>query len=174
MKEEELKNLLSELAESSSEPVRAGLAEDIKQQVPSGLMTHGRAMNTVSIIIDLRINRLVAAAVIIVAMILMANFFAGRYSGDGNIFQQSSMFLRYLTGTDKDRAVTVRSRYELLAHKGLDVVYYGLDVDSQDSNSILMHWKVSDGKYKVLFGDLREEEISAEELIRLQAQMLQK
>jgi hypothetical protein len=174
MNEEKIENLLNELAQSSSEPVRPGLAEDIKQQIPSGLTPHGRAMNTVNIIIDLRINKLVAAAVIIIAMILMANFFAGRYSGDGNIFQQSGIFLRYLMGTDKDRAATVRSRYDLLVREGLDVVYYGRVVDPKDKSAVLMHWKVSDGRYKVLFGDSSEKEVTAEELIKLQAQMLQK
>lgn len=174
MNEEKLKNLLKELAESGSEPVRPGLAEDIKHQIPSGLAAHGRAMNTVNIIVDLRINKLVAAAVIIAAMIFMANFFTSRYSGDGNIFQESRVFLRYLLGSDKDRTATVRSRYELLAKEGLDVVFYGPGVDVKDSNSILLHWKVSDGKYKVLLADFREKEVSAEELIKLQAQMLQK
>jgi hypothetical protein len=69
---------------------------------------------------------------------------------------------------------TARSRYEYLAQTGKDVVYYGDSVDPQDSNAVLMQWKLSDGEYRVVFGDLRERTVSAEELIRLQARMLQK
>ena len=37
-----------------------------------------------------------------------------------------------------------------------------------------MQWKVGDDEYKVLFSDLREKEVSGDELIELQAQMLKK
>jgi hypothetical protein len=174
MKEEKLENLLNELAESGTGPVRPGLAEDIKQQIPDNLTAAGRAMNTINIIVDLRINKLVAAAAIILAMVLLANFFSTRYSPNGNIFQEGRLFLKYLLGVDKDDTVTVKSRYEHLVQNGKDVVYYGLSVAPHDSNAVLMHWKTSDGKYKVLFADFREREVSAEELIKLQAQMLQK
>ena len=40
MKQEKLDNLLNELAERTAEPVRPGLAEDIKEQIPAGLGTH--------------------------------------------------------------------------------------------------------------------------------------
>jgi hypothetical protein len=173
MKEEKLENLLSELVESGRGPVRPGLAEDIKQQIPENIPAHRGGMNTVNIIIDLRINKLVAAVVIIVAMVFMANFFSNRYSADGNIFQEGRLFVKYLLGVDKDNTAALKSRYELLIQDGKEVVYYGLSAP-HDSNGVLMHWKVSDGRYKVLFGDLREEEVSAEELIRLQSQMLQK
>jgi len=53
-------------------------------------------------------------------------------------------------------------------------VYYGDVIDPADGNAVLMQWKLSDGSYRVIFADLREETISAEELIKLQAQMLQK
>jgi hypothetical protein len=69
---------------------------------------------------------------------------------------------------------TAKSRYEYLVQTGKDVVYYGDSVDPQDNNAVLIQWKLSDGQYKVIFGDLREKTVSAEELIRLQARMLQK
>jgi hypothetical protein len=53
-------------------------------------------------------------------------------------------------------------------------VYYGDSVDPQDSDAVLIQWKLSDGEYRVIFGDLREKTVSAEELIRLQAKMLRK
>jgi hypothetical protein len=174
MKEEKLENLLNELAERTTEPVRPGLAEDIKQQIPHRIPAHRGGMNTINIIIDLRVSKLAAAAVIIIAMILLANFLGGRGSAGGNIYQESRLFVKYLLGMDRNSRATVRSRYEHLVQRGEDVVYYGDSVDPEDSNAVLMQWKVSDGKYKVLFGDLRVREVSAEELIKLQAQMLQK
>ena len=173
MKEENLENLLNELAESTAEQVRPGLAEDIKQQIPHRLAAHRGGMNTVNIIIDLRISRLAAAAAIIIAMLLLASFFSGRDS-TGGIYQESKLLMRYLLGTGKNSALTARLTYEHLVEKGIDVVYYGDSIDRQDSNAVLMQWKVSEGRYKVLFSDLREREVSAEELIELQARMLQK
>ncbi|MHC4423744.1 MAG: hypothetical protein ACYSWR_03630 [Planctomycetota bacterium] len=173
MKEENLENLLNELAESTAEQVRPGLAEDIKQQIPHRLAAHRRGMDTVNIIIDLRISKLAAAAAIIIVMLLLASFFGGRDS-TGGIYQESKLLVRYLLGTGKNSALTVKLTYEHLVEQGIDVVYYGDSIDRQDSNAVLMQWKVSEGRYKVLFRDLREQEVSAEELIELQARMLQK
>jgi hypothetical protein len=173
MKEENLGNLLNELAERTAGPVRPGLAEDIKQQIPQRLAAHRRGMNTVNIIIDLRISRLAAAAAIIIAMLLLASFFGGRDS-TGGIYQESKLLVRYLLGTGKNDTLAARLTYEHLVEKGIDVVYYGDSIDLEDSNAVLMQWKISEGRYKVLFGDLREREVSAEELIKLQAEMLQK
>ncbi len=174
MKQEKLDNLLNELADRTAEPVRPGLAEDIKQQIPEGLGTLRGGLNTINIIVDLRINRLAAAAAIIIAMILLVSFFGGRDSEGGNIYQEGKFFLRYLFGRGETDALTVRSRYEQLVQEGKEVVYYGDSVDARDSNAVLMQWKISDGKYKVIFSDFSIRQVSAEELIRLQAQMLQK
>ena len=174
MEQEKLDKLLNELAERTAEPVRPGLAEDIKEQIPAGLGTHRGGLNTINIIIDLRINKLVAAAVIIIAMILLVSFFGTRDSQGGNIYQEGKLFLRYLLGKDRVDVLTVRSRYEQLVQEGKEAAYYGDSVDARDSNAVLMQWKISDGRYQVIFKDFRMKEVSAEELIRLQAQMLQK
>jgi len=78
------------------------------------------------------------------------------------------------TGAEGSSASAVKSRYEYLTQKGEDVVYYGDSIDPQDSGAVLMHWRLSDGNYRVVFGDLREKTVSAEELIGLQARILQK
>lgn len=174
MEKENLGNLLNELAERTAQPVRPGLAQDIKQQIPDRLSPHRGRMNTVNIIIDLRISKLTAAAAIIIVMILLASLLGGRDSTDGNIYQESKLFVRYLLGRGKTDALTIRSRYEQLVQEGKDVVYYGVDLDRADSNAVLMQWKVEGDRYKVIFADLRIEEVSAEELIKLQARMLQK
>jgi len=165
---------LNELAERTAEPVRPGLAEDIKEQIPAGLGTHRGGLNTINIIIDLRINKLVAAAVIIIAMVLLVSFFGARDSEGGNIYQEGKLFLRYLLGRGNVDVLTVKSKYEQLLLEGKEAAYYGDSVDARDSNAVLMQWKISEGKYQVIFRDFRMKEVSAEELIRLQAQMLQK
>jgi len=173
MKEENLGNLLNELAERTTERVRPGLAEDIKRQIPHSLTAHKGRVHTISIIIDLRISKLTAAAAIIITMILLANLFSGRAPTDSSIYQESKVLMKYLFRRG-NYASAVRSRYQHLVQQGSDITYYGNNIASNDSNAVLMQWKVSDGKYKVVFGDLSEREVSAEELIKLQAQMLQK
>ena len=177
MEEEKLGKLLSELAERTAEPVRPGLAEDIKRQVPHKIVPHRGGMDTVNIIIDLRINKLAAAAVIIITMILLANFFGGQnLTGDG-IYQDSKLLIKYcLGGRDAGRSSVLagRSKYEYLVHQGKDVVYYGDSIDPEDGDAVLVQWRLSDGRYRVILGDLRVRTVSAGELIKLQARMLQK
>jgi hypothetical protein len=177
MSEEKLEKLLNELANATAEAAPSHLAEDIKQQIPQQLPHHKGGLDTVNIIIDLRISRLAAAAAIIVTMLLFANFFGGRSQAGDSIYQNSKLLIKYCLGgigADRSNVLTAKSRYEYLVQSGRDVVYYGDSVDPQDSNAVLIQWKLSDGQYKVVFGDLREETVSAEELIKLQAQMLQK
>jgi hypothetical protein len=177
VREEKLGKLLNELADATAEPVHPYLAEDIKHQIPQQLSPHKGGMDTVNIIIDLRISKLAAAAAIIVTMILFANFFGGQSPADGGIYQNGKLLIKYCLGgigADRSNVLTAKSRYEYLAQRVKDVVYYGDSVDPQDSNAVLIQWKLSDGEYRVVFGDLREETVSAEELIRLQARMLQK
>ena len=176
MREEKLEKLLNELADATAEQPRPGLAEDIKRRMPQQLSPHRGRMDTINIIIDLRISRLAAAAAIIITMILLANFLGGRDLTGSGVYQDSRLLVRYfLVGEKLGRGSLSagRSRYEYLVGKGKDAVYYGDVIDPADGNAVLMQWKLSDGSYRVIFADLREETISAEELIKLQAQMLQ-
>ncbi len=177
MREEKLGKLLNELADRTAETVRPDLAEDIKHHIPHRFMPRGGGMDAVNIIIDLRISKLAAAAVIIITMILCANFLGGRDSTNGGIYQDSKMLVKYLLGGEgfgRSNVLVVRTRYEYLVQKGKDVAYYGDSIDPEDNNAVLMQWKLSDGKYRVIFGDFREKTINAEELIKLQTQMLRK
>ena len=83
MKEEGVEQLLSELAARATEPVRPGLGQEIKQRIPHRLTRHKIGWDTVNIIIDLRLNRSVAAAVIIIAVLLLLNVFGGRDTSGG-------------------------------------------------------------------------------------------
>ncbi len=177
MKEEKLEELLNGLADATAEKAPAYLAEDIKHQIPQQLSPHRGGLDTVNIIIDLRISKLAAAAAIIVTMILFASFFGGRGQADNGLYQNSKLLIKYCFGSirgERKNISAARSRYEYLAETNKDVVYYGDSADPDDSNAVLIQWKLSDDEYKVVFGDLHEEVVSAEELIRLQARMLQK
>jgi hypothetical protein len=177
MSEEKLEKLLNELADATAEPAPSYLAEEIKHQIPQQLSPHRGGLDTVNIIIDLRISKLAAAAVIVLTMVVFANFFGGRSPADGSLYRNGKLLVEYCLGGIKGKQSNVlaaKSRYEYLVQAGRDVVYYGDRIDSGDSNAVLLQWKISDGEYRVVFGDLREETVSAEELIRLQGRMLQK
>jgi hypothetical protein len=175
MAEEKIENLLNELADATEEPARSGLAADIKHQIPQRLMRQRKGMSTVNIIIDLRVNRVVAAAVIILTVVLCASFLGGDSTG-GGIYQDWKILMKSFGWADAGRSSmsAVKSKYEDLVDQGKEVVYYGNNIDLGDSDAVLLQWKLSEGKYNVLFADFRMKEVSAEELIKLQARMLQK
>jgi len=80
MEEDQIKQLLTELGPRLTEPVPSDLGEQIKQRIPHRLSRHKISWDTVNIIIDLRLSKSVAAAVIVIAMILLLNLFGGRDS----------------------------------------------------------------------------------------------
>lgn len=177
MNEKRLESDLERLADATREGVREGLGEDIKRSIALGSRPHKKGMDTVNIIIDLRISKLAAAAVIILTTVLCANFLGGRDAGGNSIFKDSKMLVRYIFGGEgagREELLAGLPKYEHLVKQGKDVVYYGDSIDAADSNAVLMHWKLADGEYVVIFGDLRSKTISSEALIKLQAEMLLK
>ena len=171
MEKEKLEKLLNKLSERMVEPVRPGLAEDVKRQIPQQLHVHRRGMDTISIMIDLRVSRLAAAAVIIITTILFANFFSLRGSTEGNVIET----IKYcLTREDvgRNEITNMAAISEGLLKEGKDVVYYGNGINTKDSFALLMHWKLPNGKYRVIFRDLRTITVSPDVLIILQAQLL--
>ncbi|MHC4060440.1 MAG: hypothetical protein ACYSUC_07930 [Planctomycetota bacterium] len=164
MEEERLGKLLNQLAERRAEPVRPGLAAEIKQHIPERLPHHRKGLDTINIVIDLRIGKLAAAAVVIITLIVLANM--------QGIYQEGKLLARYLL-TEPPESEILAERAKHLTSRGMGVVIYE-NVDSRDSNSVLMHWELPGGSYRVVFGDFREEEVSAEALIELQARMLQR
>jgi hypothetical protein len=178
MQEEKIKELLNELADRTIEPVRDGLDEDIKRRIPQSLAPHRGGWDTINIIIDLRVSRLAAAAVIIITMVLLANFFGNRDSAGEGIYQDSKLLIKYLGGKGTRGSPDLSEAemsgfYRSLAERGREVTYYGGSIDPADKDAVLMHWKLPDGSYKVIFNNLRIEVVSAEDLVRLQARMLQ-
>jgi len=189
MREEKLKKLLNGLADATPEPVRPGLAEDIKDQIPHRLVPHKGGMDTINtpvspwdslrrsvcthILIDLRINKLTAAAVIIITIVLCAHFLGGQDATGGGIYEDIKYWRSWM-GLGRSNLLAGRSKYEYLAHQGKQVWYYGDSIDPKDSEAVLVQWKLSDGRYRVIFADLSTKAVSAEESIKLLSRMLQK
>ena len=133
-------------------------------------------MDTISIIVDLRISRVAAAAIIFVALFVAAGFFGGREAISGGVYRNSKLFLNYtLKGEDAYRGQiteTLATFRDALIAQGRDVVYYGDRAESNDPHVVLMHWKLSDDQYGVILGDMSARTVHARTLIRLQAYML--
>jgi len=58
--------------------------------------------------------------------------------------------------------------YAKLVKDGNDVTYYG-KVTTEFPHAVLMHWKISEDKYRVIFADLTAETVTAERLAELEA-----
>lgn len=171
---EEIKELLNELADATAEPVRAGLGEDIKHKIPHRLLHHRGGMDTINIIIDLRINKLAAAAAIIMTIVFCATFLGSRGSTDSSVLQDSMLLIKYWAGAGGNGISAGRSKYEHLLEYGKEVVWYGDSLKTKDGSAVLMQHRLGDGEYEVTFVDGREKQVSAEELVKLLTKMLQK
>lgn len=178
MTDEKLKELLNTVADTTGGPAPSGLNEDIKRQIPQTLALHRGGWDTINIIIDLRVSKLAAAAVIIVTMVLLAGVFGERSSADGDIYQDGKLLINYCLkgeGASTSNVLAGMSRfYEYLIYRGKEVTYYGDNINPADKDALLLHWKLADGNYRVIFSDLRIESVAPEQLIKLQARMLQK
>ena len=58
--------------------------------------------------------------------------------------------------------------YSKLGRDGNDPAYYGNDVNAGDANSVLMRWKISGDTYRVIYGDLSAENVTAEKLKQME------
>jgi outer membrane lipoprotein-sorting protein len=59
----------------------------------------------------------------------------------------------------------------LLVQEGKEPVYHGDIVTPADENQVLLRWKVSETEYRVIFGSLRAETVTAETLAELEAKL---
>jgi hypothetical protein len=62
--------------------------------------------------------------------------------------------------------------YALLMQDQKDPMYYGNQVTPEDTDAVLMRWKLDNGKYKVVFGDLSSVEMEYEDMIKIEPQPL--
>jgi len=58
--------------------------------------------------------------------------------------------------------------YTQLVEENKDPAYYGDTVTAEDVDAVLMRWKISDDQFRVIFGDLTTENVSAAELAELE------
>ena len=59
--------------------------------------------------------------------------------------------------------------YTTLERDGKDPAYYGDRVSAKSPRAVLFRWKIDDNTYRVVFGDLSTEDVSADKLIQLEA-----
>jgi hypothetical protein len=59
-------------------------------------------------------------------------------------------------------------RYRKLANKNMDHAYHGETVKPGDADKVLLRWKMGDGQYRVIFGNLRAKTVTDEELVELE------
>jgi hypothetical protein len=59
--------------------------------------------------------------------------------------------------------------YMTLVQDKKEPVYYGESVEPNDADKVLLRWKVSEDRYRVIFGNLTTVDITAEELAGLEA-----
>ena len=59
--------------------------------------------------------------------------------------------------------------YTILEKDGKDPAYYGDKVTVEFGEAVLFRWKIGDDTYRVVFGDLSTEDVSAEELMELES-----
>jgi hypothetical protein len=173
MEQEKIKELLNELADVTAEPVRPGLGEEIKNRIPKELAPHKSGTDTIHIVINLRISKLAAAAVIIITIILCAGLFGGRDWTSDRIVDGIRDSLAWL-GAGRADVLAVRSQYEDLARQGKNVVYYGDSIQPGDSRAVLMQLKLPDDSYRIVFADGSTKIVNTEELAELLSRMLQK
>jgi len=173
MDKERIEDLLDAYGRRAIEPARDGFLQEIKARIPRRLVPH--RLDTINIIVDLRVSRIAAAAVILVA-VLVAGMFFGRGAGSDGVFSDSKIFLKYALGGEGAYRSDVAGKLAIfrdnLAARGREVVYYGPKAEKVDPHAILMHWKLSDDEYGVILGDLSARTVTAKTLIRLQSHML--
>ena len=63
--------------------------------------------------------------------------------------------------------------YMQLVQDKSDPVYYGDVVSPEDTDQILMRWKVSENEYRVIFGDLKAETVGPDVLVELESALPQ-
>ena len=178
MSKKNIEKQLSDLTKATEEPIRENFCEDIKNRIPHKLIPH-KGKDTINIMIDLRISKLTAAAAIIMTLILCINFLGDKDTDNLGIIQESKLLVNYfLSGgnkaLEKNEYAGMEKFYTELRKQGEDVVYYGNTIKPGDSNAILMRTKTKEGKYRIIFGDMKSKTITAEELIKLQSEMLLK
>jgi len=171
-----IEDLLKALARHGIERARPGLAQEIKARIPRRLIPN-RA-DIIGLIAHLRINRLAAAATILLTFLVVGGLLGGREAVGKQMLEDSKLLLQYtLGGKNAGRARIIESLMDFrndMAAQGREAVCYPDRANLDDRLAILMYWKLSDDRYGVVVGDLSTRTVSGDMLIRLQTYMLEK
>jgi len=88
----------------------------------------------------------------------------------GNIFRAKGSDPYFLDDAQISTLKYGAQYFGTLQTEGKDPVYSGTTVTAADSDKVLLRWKLDDGRYRVIFGDLRIEDVSAGRLAELEAE----
>jgi outer membrane lipoprotein-sorting protein len=89
----------------------------------------------------------------------------------GNIYRAKSGDPSFRIDDAQVSTLKYGAQYFQSLHKdGKDPVYYGPTVTPNDANKVLLRWKLSDGQYRVILGDLQIKDVDAAQLAQLEAQ----
>ncbi|MBN2454951.1 MAG: hypothetical protein JXB29_00200 [Sedimentisphaerales bacterium] len=58
--------------------------------------------------------------------------------------------------------------YDKLVREKKDVAYYGDKITIEDSDKVLVRWKISDNQYRIVFGNLTRKTVTTKELVILE------
>jgi hypothetical protein len=166
-----IEELLRELGQRAQEPAPQGLAERIKRQIPDRLIESRWGKERINIVIHLRISRVAAVAAIVISLVVFGGLF-GRGQGEGGWYQGLKGMVRDVLSGSEGAEASLTKVYQELATNGVEAVYYGQNANSQDPTRILMHWKLPEGDYRVVFSNGRVILASPDQLIKLQSNMI--
>jgi hypothetical protein len=175
MNREKIETMLEKLGRATEGCAAGELGAKIKGQIPEDLRPHRKGMDSINIIIDLRVGRLAAAAAILGAAVLFGALFGGR-DPVRTLYQDGKVLVEYITGANKPTLAGLSARIaatdpETGDEKGF---LYGERRRSQDSNDLLMHWRLDQDRYRVVFIDMRTDTVNSEELIKIQSRMIRR
>lgn len=74
---------------------------------------------------------------------------------------------------DDDQIVNLKLGADYISRldmEGNAPAYYGETVTPADAGKVLLRWKLDDGRYRIIFGDLRIEDVTPQRLAQLEAQ----
>lgn len=173
MEDKKIEVLLKELSNHTKANAGHGLDDKIKRYIPNIFMYRSDGARTIKIIIDLKLNQ-IAAVVIILTVIVCVHIFGDKDSPISTLCEDAKIVVQFMMGDIAWNNKVTASDYKQLIPDGKDFVYYGDSVDATDSDSVVMHWQLDDGRYRVYLGNMRMKTVTADELIELQAKMIQK
>ncbi len=164
---------LKELAQCVAEPVPPQLGEKIRRSIPARLH-HRWGKDAVNIIIHFRISRLTAAAAILLTLVVCGMLFGGFGKGDTPLYRDL-IGMDWLPSEEAGHEAVrsaMRTRYRWLVEQGYEAEYYGDIVDFENAGDIVLHWRIEEDRYRVIFANLNPRVVTAKELIHLQTAML--